>query len=290
MSSSTPTPKRETFLAHTITRDRLPVAPLEPGPERSGLRRWAWGSIAVLFVVGWGRGTILAVQIAVTDAFPPQTIPWTAYGVAVSILVAVLGGVLAFRVFAKGRPALARERSWPMLIPVTMAITLAGFALAAGVTAVFGFQERAYPFDANAEPLFKVLQTISAALAGPAEELALLALVVLALRRCGYSWWTVGLVAVLVRVPFHLYYGWGAIGLALWAVLAVALYRWCGTILPFIIGHALGNVLTALAMYVPGLEWLTSVKGAVTLLGVVIPLVYVCRGEQRWNRAAVTTA
>ena len=39
-------------------------------------------------------------------------------------------------------------------------------------------------------------------------------------------------------MPFHLYYGWGALLLRVWAALMVALYRRTGSVLPISAAHA----------------------------------------------------
>ena len=111
-----------------------------------------------------------------------------------------------------------------------------------------------------------LLYAASGGMAGPTEELVLLALVVTALRRAGYSWRVVCIVAVVVRVPFHLYYGWGAIFLAVWAVLMVALYRRVGTAVPIAAAHAMWDITGT-----PGFTEIgTIVKITCILVGIAV--------------------
>jgi membrane protease YdiL (CAAX protease family) len=60
--------------------------------------------------------------------------------------------------------------------------------------------------------------------AGVVEELVVLAFVVTTLRQARRPWWEVALVAIGLRVSYHLYYGAGAIGVLIWAAVFFWLY------------------------------------------------------------------
>jgi hypothetical protein len=105
-----------------------------------------------------------------------------------------------------------------------------GFGASAGLNLIFGSTANQLPTQPIYDPVLNVLNIVTTGMAGPTEELVLLALVVVALRATGHSWAVVTIAAVALRVPFHLYYGWAAIGLAVWAALMVVLYRRTGAI------------------------------------------------------------
>jgi hypothetical protein len=59
-----------------------------------------------------------------------------------------------------------------------------------------------------------------------------------AFRSAGISRKIIAVTAALLRVSFHFYYGWEAIGMAVWPALIVALYRYSGAIWGIIIAHS----------------------------------------------------
>ncbi|PPK93204.1 CAAX prenyl protease-like protein [Kineococcus xinjiangensis] len=111
---------------------------------------------------------------------------------------------------------------------------------------------------------------VASALAGPTEEVVLLAVTVSVLRRAGFSWCAVVLFAVALRLSFHLYYGVGTAALVIWAAGMVVVYARTGRILGVVVSHALWNVtrdvdhLTGLP--VPVLFWSLQVAALVFLV------------------------
>lgn len=73
--------------------------------------------------------------------------------------------------------------------------------------------------------------------AGIVEEIVVLGFLVRRLEQLGLrSSWVVT-IAVLVRVSYHLYYGWNAVPIALWALVTVLVYLRIRRLLPFILCH-----------------------------------------------------
>ncbi|HEX3794522.1 MAG TPA: CPBP family intramembrane glutamic endopeptidase [Acidimicrobiales bacterium] len=79
-----------------------------------------------------------------------------------------------------------------------------------------------------------VLRSLSA---GVVEEIVVLGYLLRRLEQRGWSPTVVVLVAVLVRVSYHLYYGPGVIPIVLWATASVIMYRRVRRLLPFILCH-----------------------------------------------------
>lgn len=181
------------------------------------VRVLAWVAIAGIFAWGWGRGTILAIEILFGATITPPTfgsgsiehqissLVEDAALVAVAVLVIILFRRLPAppSQFPRVRPS-----TWWKTFLVAPAAVMLGFTLAS-VQTTFGGPTIAYPNATTHGTMSTLLYGLSGAMAGPMEELALLAMVVTVLRRSGYTWPVVYTVAVVVRVPFHLYYGWG---------------------------------------------------------------------------------
>lgn len=223
---------------------------LTPAVSRGRIRWAAWASIVVLFIWGWGGGTVRAVDALMNGTrtptpLGPDTVFVQTLAVASDIALAAtaIGLIFVFRGgFAPPAPWVTiSPRTYLYAIPVALAVLTLGMGIMQAPTLV-GIPFQPFPSQHVDGILANVLWGITLAMAGPTEEAVLLGLVVTALRRSGYSWTVVGIVAVLVRIPFHLYYGWGAILLAVWALLFVALYRRTGTIVPMVIAHTVFNI------------------------------------------------
>jgi hypothetical protein len=85
-------------------------------------------------------------------------------------------------------------------------------------------------------------QVVVAVTAGVVEEVVVLGFLVRRLEQRAYSATAVVLIAVGVRVSYHLYYGWNVLPILLWAVASVLVYRHIRRLLPFIVCHALWDL------------------------------------------------
>jgi len=88
--------------------------------------------------------------------------------------------------------------------------------------------------------------------AGIVEEIVVLGYLVRRLEQRGYGPGLVVLIAVAVRVSYHLYYGWGALSIAVWALASVLLYRRIRRLWPFIICHVCYDAAVAVVHTYPG--------------------------------------
>lgn len=250
--------KDEVFRAvvEQLRIDRVQVQPVAP-KYRKLVLILALLTIAGFYWWGWGSSTIKAVDVLLNTSgdfalsrLDDSTVRHQTW-ILIEKVAIVACAVLAFLIFRGKRPPRPRMSvSIKTYFFATLATT-AGFLAVAPLGWLFGAMGIEsldhYPEQVidGAWPL--VLETLRGAMAGPLEEIVLMALVVVALRRAGQNWWIIILVANIVRVPFHLYYGWEAIGLAVWATLIVLLYKRTNSLIPIIAEHAIWNTHQTLA-------------------------------------------
>jgi Type II CAAX prenyl endopeptidase Rce1-like len=83
--------------------------------------------------------------------------------------------------------------------------------------------------------------------AGFIEEVVVLAFVVATLEQARRPRAEIVVVAVLLRMSYHIYYGPGVVGIAVWALVFVWLYLRFRTIVPLIVVHSCWDVLVGLS-------------------------------------------
>ncbi|MCH9275430.1 CPBP family intramembrane metalloprotease [Bifidobacterium amazonense] len=86
-------------------------------------------------------------------------------------------------------------------------------------------------------PFGEGVMMVGTAAEGLVEEPLVLGLVAVGLRRCKVPWTAVAVVAIVLRISLHLYYGPAIVSWALWPLLYVMLYRRIGSIVPMILAH-----------------------------------------------------
>jgi hypothetical protein len=234
------------------------------GRPRPADRALGWpvaaGLVGVVWAVGWADGTVNAVEI-LAGTFHPT--PVTSLAAAVSAAVTAAAGGLAVVVLAvltaravgvstvdrglrrppeQRRSLSSRARSHAasgLSQLVAAAVFAVGYGLLNAVDRVV--PTRGYPYPAGRWAALPEL--VHAILAGPTEELALVALPTVLFRRAGLPWPAVGLIAVGLRLPFHLYYGWGTLGVACWATVVWAWYATTGRLWGPVLVHSAIDVL-----------------------------------------------
>jgi membrane protease YdiL (CAAX protease family) len=130
---------------------------------------------------------------------------------------------------------------------------------------------------------YLVVLLFSSVVAGVLEEIVVLGYLVRRLEQRGWSTTWVVVVAVMVRVSYHLYYGPGVIPIVLWATATVLFYLKVRRLLPFIICHVAWDTMVALGPHTHG--GLLSF-GGLFFLG-SIPLFFLWR---RWPPRPLATA
>jgi uncharacterized membrane protein (UPF0136 family) len=94
-------------------------------------------------------------------------------------------------------------------------------------------------------------QITAGVVAGIVEEFVVLGFLVRRLEQIGLRPAWVVVIAVLVRVSYHLYYGWGAVPIALWALASVLVYLRIRRLLPFILCHIAWDAAIPLRAFYP---------------------------------------
>jgi hypothetical protein len=74
------------------------------------------------------------------------------------------------------------------------------------------------------------------------------------------------IVAVLIRCSYHIYYGVGVIGIAVWATVFVLLFLRFGSVIPLIVLHVLWDATQAFGQKWPAAIGVGLLLGAVLLL------------------------
>jgi hypothetical protein len=290
------------LVRRVIETDRLQIAPdgVATGPlvkffddrvmpsvplvvPRGVVRAIVWALLGTLYAALFGAGIALAVKY-MSDGVPAGAMrppdAWTETVRGAVLISLVLVGLLwlvcgasprRLGLIWSGRAGLARQLQvlaiYPLLTRTTSWLTDA----AAGALDL-----PQHSWRSTVEPsLDGVVGTLDA---GPFEELLLLGAVVWLLRSVGYSWTVVAVVAVVVRIPFHLYYGPAVpFGYWFWPLAAVFLYRYSGALLAFIVGHSLNNALAASHLWPSLAPWAELTYNLWVYAGIAVVVAWLWR-------------
>jgi membrane protease YdiL (CAAX protease family) len=109
--------------------------------------------------------------------------------------------------------------------------------------------------------------------AGLGEEVLITGMVVTTLEQAGFASraWVIYLVAVALRVPFHLYYGWASLGVICFTVVNVWVYRRWRLLWPIVLAHAAYDAVEFAGSLVPQLAGLALLGlGLATFVMVIV--------------------
>ena len=155
--------------------------------------------------------------------------------------------------------------SLPGVGPASRAIRMAAMGLlaflAGGITTSLLAGGHHYPHPAHLSAPFLVYAVGGSLFSGVVEELVALAFVVSTLRQARRPAAEIVIVAVLLRCTYHIYYGLGIVGIAIWATAFALLYLRFRSVIPLIILHFLWDSFQFL-----GLKW-PAFSGLGILLG-----------------------
>lgn len=276
-----------------LSIDRVtPPIDVTSGPswERSTLRAGLW--VGVAYVLGFGASTWLAIRILVgTHPLSHASVDGTVFGLMIDIAALTCAG-LAYLWYLRDSRQRGRQRpstgqylaTSAKVVPMAILASWIGARCVGAVTTLTGWDH--FPKqDYSAVPI--ALTLVVMLMAGPVEELVIVALPALALRSAGVAWWVVFTLSILMRVPFHLYYGWPALAYGVWAGLSVALYRRTGSVLGLIVAHSLWNALTLTDPTTNRVVIYVLIAAAVTV--VVVTLVRASRAPHNETHASVTS-
>jgi len=266
-------------------RPFLPATRYVPPPPLTSTASKVWLVLSVVaaYVLQFGLGVLTAVlvffirQNGELDLEPQTTAQYLANlliigGLTFSLSMAV---VLVYRARAHwpwsdlGVRPLPRTRAarfqWWRAAMVFLAALMTGFLVLSLLSFVNGSGDYPMPDTPAIAQLIGVLPM--ALMAGIGEELLVVAFLVVAMERLGAKPWLIYVVAVLARLAYHVYYGPGVIGLAIWAVAAVWVFRRTRLIVPSIAVHVLWDVNAGLGTVAPGI---TAIGALAALLCVVV--------------------
>jgi hypothetical protein len=155
----------------------------------------------------------------------------------------------------------------------------ATLALIVGAIVTTALASSGFPFGPN-NNAYLTYGLFSAVNAGIVEETVVLAFVAVTLSQANRSWHEIILVALLLRISYHIYYGPGAIGILVWAAVFLWLFRRTNSIVPMIIVHIGWDTFGFLAHRWPGVG---AIEGAVILiLFVTAPILWLSdRSEKK---------
>lgn len=109
---------------------------------------------------------------------------------------------------------------------------------------------------------------ISSLLAGPTEEIVVLVVPLVFLRAARWSWWQVIPAALALRLAYHVYYGYPAAGLAVWALAVIFIYLRSHAVVGLIAAHSYWDLSITVGWY-----WdhaLSDVMMAVPFLALIV--------------------
>lgn len=109
--------------------------------------------------------------------------------------------------------------------------------------------------------------------AGFGEEVLITGMVVTTLEQAGFAKraWVIYLVAIALRVPFHLYYGWASLAVICFTVVNVWVYRRWRLLWPIVLAHAAYDAIEFAGSLVPELAGLgLLVLGLATFVMVIV--------------------
>lgn len=94
--------------------------------------------------------------------------------------------------------------------------------------------------------------------AGVGEEMLITGMVVTTLEQAGFARraWVIYLVAIALRIPFHLYYGWASLGVICFTAVNVWVYRRWRVLWPIVLAHAVYDAVQFAGSLVPTLAGL----------------------------------
>lgn len=109
--------------------------------------------------------------------------------------------------------------------------------------------------------------------AGFGEEVLITGMVVTALEQAGFGRraWVIYLVAIALRIPFHLYYGWASLAVICFTVVNIWVYRRWRLLWPLVLAHAVYDALEFAGSLQPALAGLGLLAlGLATFVMVIV--------------------
>ncbi len=261
------------------------MAPDSGAPPISSLR--AYTEVLILFALVFASGIINAaeslggnnmVPSGSWGTFAPATVEEVCNAAVIVIAIVLLSarrGVTA-QLLGTRMPG-----SLPGVGPTSRAIRMAVMGLLAFLVGAITTSQLAGAHHFQQPPQLSVpylVYSVGGSLfSGVVEEMVALAFVVSTLRQARRPVAEIVVVAVLLRCSYHVYYGAGIVGIAIWATVFALLYLRFRSVIPLIILHFLWDSFQFLA-----LKW-----SAFAGLGILLGLGFMITALIMWIVAAV---
>ena len=244
----------------------------------------AYVEVLAVFLAFFGSGVIAALIDVAGARRPTGAVGWADISPAAFGKLAQAGIAVALVILLSQR----RNRSVADLglairgrLSASLGIRAAAWAtlgLIVGAIVTTALASSGFPFGPN-NNAYLTYGLLSAVNAGIVEETVVLAFVVVTLSQAHRSWHEIVLVALALRVSYHLYYGPGAIGIIVWAAVFLWLFRRTHSIVPLIIVHIGWDTFGFLAHRWPGVG---AVEGVVVLiLFVTAPVIWLAERSEK---------
>jgi membrane protease YdiL (CAAX protease family) len=261
------------------------MAPDSGAPPISALR--AYTEVLILFALVFASGIINAAEsLGGNDVVPPGSwgtfAPATVEEVCNAAVIVIAVVLLSARRGVTGQLlGIRMPESLPGVGPASRAIRMAAMGLLAflvgGITTSQLAGGHHYPQPAHLSVPYLVYSVGGSLFSGVVEEMVALAFVVSTLRQARRPAAEIVVVAVLLRFSYHIYYGAGIAGIAIWATVFALLYLRFRSVIPLIILHFLWDSFQFLA-----LKW-----SAFAGLGILLGLGFLITALIMWIVAVV---
>lgn len=214
-------------------------------------RGWAYVTVVTTYAIGFGFAVWAAFNYLLSPSFRAdiETTTGFTFTDVCSMWLTLLALVIAIPLLRIEAPTWWRSTgAGPPWQLEAHAFGLASLAIGVGLwvsTVLLNMPD--YPHGSGTGAA--VASLLSAALAGPGEEVVVLAVPLIFLRAANWPWWAVVPAAVILRLLYHMYYGSSAAGLTLWAVGMVVIYLRTHAALGLILAHSWYDISSTIAGY-----------------------------------------
>jgi membrane protease YdiL (CAAX protease family) len=231
--------------------DRAPAATVTD-PKMRRLYGWELLVVLAIFPLGSSIAALMYLLMRVTTGFEYSSSsyvivgePGLSLGLSIGIVISEFAAAaLVIFLLVRNEEGIQSiglgghqfRRDLALVLPVYIVVQLIPQEL--GSALVTHFHLPGYSVSGPAVPAaFVVVSLLKSLQAAVVEEIVVLGYLVRRLEQRGWTAAAVVLVAVLVRVSYHVYYGAGVLPIVLWALASVLVYRRLRRLLPFIICH-----------------------------------------------------
>ncbi|MCW2855263.1 MAG: family intrarane metalloprotease [Marmoricola sp.] len=249
--------------------------------------------VACVYVIGFALPIYAAIRYLTSAhirALAHTATGWSIQSIIVLTLTAV-AAVIAVAFLAIEAPSWSKPRvpgaRWSAELK---AFGLGWCATLAGSIASDLLGIGAYPRSHAAASAWP--SAAGALFAGPVEEIVVLVVPLVFLRAAKWPWWQVIIAGLVLRLAYHVYCGFPAAGLTVWAVAMIFIYLRFHAILGLILAHSYWDMTGTVGVYwssaVAGLMFLAPVLGLI-IWGIVAVIRRLIRRYHR-NQTALMAA